>query len=91
MNIQEIFSKENTAHLMTPVDKRKYVENMVQMNWLGAYPEMTEGEFSDRSQWFRDQFLLSTESEEMLERFHEYPDDVRERIESLYLASVPKH
>lgn len=91
MNIQELFSPENTAHLVTEQEKRFHLENAMQYAWLERQPDITEHEFSLRSQWFRESFIPSEKAVECMDTFKESPETVFDILEREYLASLARH
>lgn len=91
MNVQEFFSPENTAHLLTEQERKMHTENAIQYAWLEKQPDITETEFTARSQWFREAFLASEESLELVNQFQSSSEEVLAILEQRYLASVTKH
>jgi len=91
MNVSEFFSPENTAHLITEQDKRIHLENAMQYTWLERQADITEIEFSLRSQWFRDVFLKSDHAPELLDAFKASPETVIDTLEREYTNSVRRH
>lgn len=90
-SVQDAFSPEMTSHLTTEGDKRKHLENTIQMAWFSQQMEMSEKEFDQRSQWFREVFLVSEEAESLLGQFQGSSEAVLSTMEQRYLASVTKH
>lgn len=68
-----------------------HLEAALQYAWLETHPDIVETEFLDRSRFFREEFLVLPDAEEILGRFKESPEAVLEILESRYLASVSKH
>lgn len=89
-SVPEAFSLENTAHLAED-EKRKYLENTIQMAWFSRQADMSEKEFDERAQWFREVFLMTEEAEGLLNQFQGNSEVVLNTMEEQYLASVTKH
>lgn len=90
-SVPEAFSPGNTAHLVTENEKRKHLENTIQMAWFSRQADMSEQEFDERAQWFREVFLMTEEAERLLNQFQENSEGVLNTMEEQYLSSVTKH